>query len=85
MTQRVIMFSAGSGSWAAGRRVIERHGPENVRLVFTDTLYEDVLMPVGFTHDPFFTVGNDGKFSYPWHRYFADTDCIWMAIELHPL
>jgi len=50
-----------------------------------DTLYEDVLMPVGFTHDPFFTVGNDGKFSYPWHRYFADTDCIWMAIELHPL
>jgi len=50
-----------------------------------DTLYEDVLMPVGFTHDPFFTVRNDGKFSYPWHRYFADTDCIWMAIELHPL
>jgi hypothetical protein len=50
-----------------------------------DTLYEDVLMPVGFTHDPFFTVGDDGKFSYPWHRYFADTDCIWMAIELHPL
>jgi hypothetical protein len=50
-----------------------------------DTLYEDVLMPVGFTHDPFFTVAGHGKFSYPWHRYFADTDCVWMAIELHPL
>lgn len=50
-----------------------------------DTLYEDVLMPIGFTHDPFFTVGDDRTFSYPWHRYFADTDCIWMAIELHPL
>jgi hypothetical protein len=50
-----------------------------------DTLYEDVLMPVGFTHDPFFTVADDRTFSYPWHRYYADTDCIWMAIELHPL
>lgn len=41
MTEHVIMFSAGGGSWAAGRRVVERHGPENVRLLFTDTLYED--------------------------------------------
>lgn len=50
-----------------------------------DTLYEDVLMPVGFTHAPFFSVADDRTFSYPWHRYYADTDCIWMAIELHPL
>jgi len=50
-----------------------------------DTLYEDVVMPPGFTHDPFFTVANDRSFRYPWHRYYADTDCIWMAIELHPL
>jgi hypothetical protein len=49
------------------------------------TLYEDVLMPVGFTHDPFFSVADDRTFSYPWHRYYADTDCIWMAIELHQL
>jgi hypothetical protein len=50
-----------------------------------DTLYEDVLMPPGFTHAPFFTLANDRSFSYPWHRYYADTDCIWMAVELHPL
>lgn len=50
-----------------------------------DSLYEDVTMPPGFTHDPFFTVASDRSFSYPWHRYYADTDCIWMAIELHPL
>src|SRR5207302_3380853 len=43
-----------------------------------ETLYEDVLMPPGFTHDPFFMVGSDRSFSYPWHRYYADTDCIWM-------
>ena len=49
-----------------------------------DTVYEDVTMPPGFTHDPFFTVGTDASLSYPWHRYYADTDCIWMAIELHP-
>ncbi len=50
-----------------------------------ETLYEDVMMPPGFTHDPFFTVGEDRSFRYPWHRYYADTDCIWMAVELHPL
>jgi hypothetical protein len=49
-----------------------------------DLLYEDVTMPPGFTHDPFFRFDGDGTFSYPWHRYYADTDCIWMAIELHP-
>ena len=50
-----------------------------------DSLYEDVAMPPGYTHDPFFTVAPDRSFSYPWHRYYADTDCIWMAIELHPV
>jgi hypothetical protein len=50
----------------------------------SETLYEDVLMPSGFTHDPFFTVGDDRSFKYPWHRYYAETDCIWMAVELHP-
>jgi len=49
----------------------------------SDTLYENVAMCPGFTHDPFFVVGNDRSFSYPWHRYYAETDCIWMAIELH--
>jgi len=51
----------------------------------TDTLYEDVLMVPGYTHDPFFVVGKDRTFSYPWHRYYADSDCIWMAVELNPL
>jgi hypothetical protein len=50
-----------------------------------DTLYEDVTMSPGFTHDPFFTVVNDRTFRYPWHRYFADSDCVWMAVELHPI
>jgi hypothetical protein len=49
------------------------------------TIYEDVTMSPGFTHDPFFTLRDDRSFSYPWHRYYADTDCIWMAVELHPL
>jgi hypothetical protein len=49
------------------------------------TLYEDVLMPPGFTHSPFFFLKSDRTFSYPWHRYYADTDCVWMAVELHPV
>jgi hypothetical protein len=47
------------------------------------TLYEDVYMTPGLTHQPFPIVGDAGEFEYPWHRYYSDTDCIWMAIELH--
>lgn len=50
-----------------------------------ETLYEDVLMPVGSTHDPFCRVARKDDWEYPWHRYYSDTDSIWMAIELHPL
>jgi hypothetical protein len=48
------------------------------------TIYEDVPMAPGQTHEPFFTVRDDGSWIYPWHRYYADTDCVWLAIELHP-
>ena len=51
----------------------------------SDTLYESVAMCAGFTHDPFFVVENDRSFTYPWHRYYSETDCIWMAVELHRL
>ena len=40
-------------------------------------LYQEVYMSPGFTHDPFYSI--DGK--YPWHQYYADSDCIWLAIE----
>lgn len=43
------------------------------------TLYQEVFMSPGYTHDPFY----DENGIYPWHRYYADTDCIWMAIEFH--
>ena len=48
------------------------------------TIYEDVLMPVGYTHDPFCRVAGPNQWQYPWHRYYADTDSVWLAIELHP-
>src|SRR5437762_5393425 len=44
-----------------------------------ETLYENVPMPPGFTHDPFFFAGDASSVRYPWHRYYAETDCIWMA------
>jgi hypothetical protein len=49
-----------------------------------ETLYEDVIVPVGSTHSPFFTFQPDSTFAYPWHRYYSESDCVWMAIELHP-
>lgn len=50
-----------------------------------NTLYEDVLMSPGYTHIPFASIDKEGKFFYPWHQYYADTDCIWMANEFHPI
>jgi hypothetical protein len=41
------------------------------------SLYQEVYMSPGYTHDPFYSQG--GK--YPWHQYYADSDCIWLAIE----
>lgn len=37
----VVMFSGGVGSWAAAKRVVERHGKDGVVLLFADTLIED--------------------------------------------
>ncbi len=37
----VVMFSGGVGSWAAASRVVSKHGPEHVVLLFADTLIED--------------------------------------------
>ena len=40
--KRVVMFSGGVGSWAAAKRVAERHGTSDMVLLFTDTMTEDV-------------------------------------------
>jgi len=42
-----------------------------------DCLYQDVFMSPGYTHEPFY----DEECAYPWHQYYADTDCIWLAAE----
>jgi len=47
------------------------------------TVYEEVQAAPGYTHDPFVRVAADGSYTYPWHRYYSDTDCVWLAIEFH--
>ena len=50
-----------------------------------DSLYEDLLMTEGYTQIvPFCQVRDNQQYTYPWHQYYCDTDCIWMAIEYHP-
>ena len=49
------------------------------------TLYEDVVMARGMTHEPFARLTGPLRWEYPWHRYYADTDCVWLAIEFHPV
>lgn len=49
------------------------------------TVYEDVVMAPGFTHEPFCNVTGPNQWTYPWHRYYTDLESIWLAIELHPV
>ena len=52
------------------------------------SLYLDELMAEGYTTPvPYCTCNSKdtSQFEYPWHQYYAETDCIWMAIEYHPL
>ncbi len=50
-----------------------------------DSLYEDMLMSPGFTTSvPFCEIHEHNQYTYPAHQYYADTDCIWLAIEYHP-
>lgn len=39
--KHVVSFSGGIGSWSATKRVVEKHGPSDVVLLFADTLMED--------------------------------------------
>lgn len=41
MNRHVVMFSGGVGSWAAAKRVADRHGTADMTLLFTDTRTED--------------------------------------------
>ncbi|MEU6868761.1 hypothetical protein ABZ924_36975 [Streptomyces sp. NPDC046876] len=50
------------------------------------SLYQDVLMSPGYTTpDPFCATGPQCTYHYPMHQYRADTDCIWLALEYHPV
>ncbi|WP_147439805.1 hypothetical protein [Gibbsiella quercinecans] len=49
-----------------------------------DSLFESIGMHPGFsTAQPFCVAGEKGEYIYPWHQYFAETDCVWMAVEYH--
>ncbi len=39
--EHVVMFSGGIGSWAAAKRVADKHGTDHLTMLFTDTLVED--------------------------------------------
>lgn len=47
-------------------------------------MYENLPMgPGSTTLIPFCWHGDDDAFLYPWHQYYADTDCVWLAVEYH--
>lgn len=41
MTQHIVQYSGGIGSWAAAMRVAERHGVDDLVLLVADSRAED--------------------------------------------
>ena len=48
-----------------------------------ETRYEDTVMGPGMTHQPYASLNEKGEYIYPWHQYYGDSECIWMANEFH--
>ncbi|MEO6502066.1 MAG: hypothetical protein ABIQ09_09165 [Jatrophihabitantaceae bacterium] len=49
------------------------------------TIYEEYLLSPAATNPATFCHADGATFEYPWHQYFADTDCVWLAVEYHAL
>ena len=47
-------------------------------------MYEEYRLAPADTNVPFAHVDDDGNFIYPWHQYYADTDCLWVVWEMVP-
>ena len=77
--KHIVMFSGGVGSWAAARRVVARHGPDDVVLLFADTKMEDPDL-YRFLHEAVANIGAqleiiaDGR--NPWEVF---TDKRWLG------
>ena len=73
--KHIVNFSGGIGSWAAAKRVVAKHGPDDVVLLFADTLMEDEDT-YRFLHEAASNVGvpltviADGR--TPWEVFFAE-------------
>lgn len=71
--KHVVHFGGGVTSWAAARRVVDRHGPTDVVLLFADTKREDDDMPR-------FLADCERDLGVPFTR-IADGRDIWQVFE----
>jgi hypothetical protein len=62
-----------------------RGSMQKFRTKSAETIYEQYLLSAAATNPVTFCHADGAKFEYPWHQYFASTDCVWLAIEYHAL
>ncbi len=60
-------------------------GTHQLERAFGQGMYEEYRLLPGDTNVPFAHVDDDMNFIYPWHQYYADTDCLWVVWELTPV
>jgi len=51
--KHVVMFSGGIGSWAAAKIVAQKHGTENLYLLFTDVKGKNTSEHIGEDQDTY--------------------------------
>ncbi len=59
-------------------------GTHQLDRAFGQGMYEEYRLAPADTNVPFPYVDDDMNFIYPWHQYYADTDCLWVVWELIP-
>jgi len=70
--KHVVMMSGGIGSWAAAKRVAEKHGTDDLVMLFADTMMEDEDL-YRFIHEAAINIGGelviikDGR--TPWEAF----------------
>lgn len=49
-----------------------------------NSLCEEFIMAPGITTATSFCHIENSRYIYPYHQYFAETPCVWLALEYHP-
>jgi 3'-phosphoadenosine 5'-phosphosulfate sulfotransferase (PAPS reductase)/FAD synthetase len=81
MTKHVVMFSGGIGSWATAKLVAEKHGTENLYLVFSDVKGKNPSPHIGEDEDTYRFIEEAAKNVGGTYIYLNEGRDIWEVFK----